>query len=50
MQVGDLIWDESYGAGIVVSINEQEARIVFDNQRVCYLDRNLFNTVEVISA
>ena len=50
MRVGDLIWDETYGTGIVVSINEQEAQIVFENQRMCHLDRNLFHTVEVISA
>ena len=50
MKVGDLVWDESYGTGIVVGINEQEAQIVFENERMCYLDRDLFHTVEVINA
>ena len=50
MQVGDLIWDETYGSGIVISVNDREVQIVFENQRVCYLDRNLSHTVEVISA
>ena len=49
MQVGDLIWDETYGTGIVIRTNEREAKIIFENQRVCYLDRNLFHTVEVLN-
>ena len=50
MQVGDLIWDETYGTGVVVSTNEQGAQIVCENQRMCHLDRNLFHTVEVLNA
>ena len=50
MQVGDLIWDETYGTGVVVSTNEEGAQIVFENQRMCHLDRNLFHTVEVLNA
>ena len=49
MKVGDLIWDETYGAGIVISTNEHGAQIVFENKRMCHLDRNLFHTVEVIN-
>ncbi len=49
MKSGDLIWDEAYGVGIVISTNEREAKIVFENERVCYLDRGVFHTVEVIS-
>ena len=50
MKVGDLVWDEAYGSGIVVSTNEQGAQIVFENKRMCHLVRNLFHTVEVLNA
>lgn len=49
MQAGALIWDETYGTGVVVSTNEEGAQIVFENQRMCHLDRNLFHTVEVLN-
>ena len=49
MKVGDLIWDETYGSGIVIRTNEQGAQIGFENDRMCHLDHNLFHTVEVIS-
>ena len=50
MQVGDLVWDETYGTGIVISTNERGAQIVFENERLCHLDHSLFHTVEVINA
>ncbi len=49
MNVGDLIWDETYGTGIVIGVNERGAQIVFENNRMCHLGRNLFHTVEVIN-
>ena len=50
MKVGDLIYDETYGPGIVIGVTKQGARIVFEGDRVCYLGHKLFHTVEVINA
>ena len=49
MQVGDLIYDETFGPGIVISVTKQGARIVFEGDRVWYLGHKLFHTVEVLS-
>jgi len=49
MRVGDLVYDETYGTGIVIGVTNQGAQIAFEGARVCHLDHKLFHTVEVIS-
>jgi len=60
VKVGDLIYDEHYGQGIVTSLYDGRDGDVWDNisgayitfvevNRQCFLQENLFHSVEVIS-
>lgn len=54
MKIGDLIYDEQYGHGIVTSACLEEpfhpgVFITFAEGRRCFLAKSLFDSVELIS-
>ena len=50
MKVGDLIYDDYYGVGVILEIEHGEASIHFcEEDKKCWLDEELFASVEVIS-
>jgi hypothetical protein len=50
VKVGDLIYDDYYGHGIVLEIEFGEARIFFyEANKVGTLDKEMFASVEVAS-
>ena len=52
MKIGDLIYDAYYGNGIVISVDHRwcDATIFFfATQKLCYLDDEMKDSVEVIS-
>jgi hypothetical protein len=49
MKVGDLIYDETYGCGIIVWVDGDGVGIHFaDNEGICFLGKELYDTVEVL--
>ncbi len=53
MQVGDLIWDDHYGNGIVLDEKMNDWSKVFfaEVNKVCWIDKKMIgDSVEVISA
>jgi len=51
VKVGDLIYDDYYGHGIILEIEFGEASILFyEANRTCFLDKEMFASVEVVSA
>jgi len=50
MKVGDLIYDDYYGVGVILEIEHGEGCIHFcEEDKKCWLDEELFASVEVIS-
>ena len=51
MKVGNLVYDDHYGNGIVIEILKDEGVIIHftEAKRVCFLDQQLIDAVEVIS-
>tara|TARA_B100000941_G_C28031919_1_gene315392 strand:- start:110 stop:274 length:165 start_codon:yes stop_codon:yes gene_type:complete len=52
MQVGDLIWDDYYGHGIIIEIDEAGDHTVCFTEvgKAAVLDSHMIQFVEVISA
>ena len=52
MQVGDLIYDDYYGQGIIIEIDEAGDHTISFTEagKVCVLDSHMIQFVEVISA
>ena len=51
MKVGNLVYDDHYGNGIVIEILKGEGVVIHftDHKKVCFLDQQLIDAVEVIS-
>tara|TARA_R100000008_G_scaffold25705_1_gene13874 strand:- start:615 stop:776 length:162 start_codon:yes stop_codon:yes gene_type:complete len=50
MKVGDLVYDDYYGQGIILEIEFGEASIFFyEANKKSWLDKEMFASVEVIS-
>jgi len=53
VQAGSLIWDETYGNGIISSVDEDWGGFTiwfFGTQKYCYLDAKMIDSVEVLNA
>ena len=51
MKVGDLIYDDHYGYGVVLKVEDDGATIFFSEYQgsnTCFLDKQLFDSVEVV--
>ena len=50
MKVGDLIYDEVYGCGIIAQTYDDGVGIhFFDNEGICFLGKELYDTIEVLN-
>jgi len=50
VKVGSLVYDDHYGNGIVIEVLSVGVVIHFtDHKKVCFLDQQLIDAVEVIS-
>tara|TARA_Y100000590_G_C15438166_1_gene907805 strand:- start:466 stop:630 length:165 start_codon:yes stop_codon:yes gene_type:complete len=51
MKVGNLVYDSHYGNGIVIEILKDEGVVIHftEAKRVCFLDQQLIDAVEVVS-
>ena len=52
MSVGDLVYDDYYGNGVVTDVDDRwcgATIFFFATQRMCYLDDDLRDSVEVVS-
>jgi len=52
MNVGDLIYDDCYGNGVVISIDHRwcgATIFFFATERMCFLDERMRDSVEVLS-
>ena len=49
MKVGDLIYDEVYGCGIIVWVEHDGVGIRFDRDGICFLAKELYDTIEVLN-
>jgi len=50
MKVGDLIYDDYYGIGVILEIEHGEANIHFcEVDKKCWLDKELLASVELLS-
>ena len=52
MKVGSLIWDETYGNGIISSVDHDWGGFTiwfFGTQKYCYLDAKMIDSVEVLN-
>jgi hypothetical protein len=52
VKVGDLIYDDCYGNGIVISVDHRwcgATIFFFATQRMCFLDERMRDSVEVLN-
>ncbi len=52
MKVGDLIWDDHYGQGIIIEIDEADDHTIYFTEvgKTGVLDSHMIQFVEVVSA
>jgi len=52
MSVGDLVYDDYYGNGVVISVDHRwcgATIFFFATQRMCFLDERMRESVEVLN-
>tara|TARA_Y100001951_G_C11220499_1_gene228446 strand:+ start:162 stop:329 length:168 start_codon:yes stop_codon:yes gene_type:complete len=52
VKVGSLIYDDYYGNGVIMSIDEEWSGVTiwfFGPQKFCYLDEQMFDSVEILN-